>query len=91
MSIVCNQTFTEVGHLTALLLGMFGAWLAPSHAPQWSTLRLSLLAFGGLFALMMFSEDAQTLAAALPAGVAAVLITHWVSERRRPRGQVAIA
>ncbi|BBB41640.1 putative transmembrane protein [Mycobacteroides abscessus subsp. bolletii] len=91
VAIVCNQTFTEVGHLTALLLGMLGARLAPLHAPHWSALRLSLLACGCLFALMLFSEDGQTLAAALPAGVAAVLITHWVGERRRPHGQVAIA
>lgn len=91
VSIVCNQTFTEVGHLTALLLGMVGGHLAPRHTPHWSPLRLSLLAFGGLFALMLFSEDGQTLIVALPAGAATVLITHWVSERRRPHGQVAIA
>ncbi|MUM17754.1 MULTISPECIES: rhomboid-like protein [unclassified Mycobacteroides] len=91
VSIICNQTFTEVGHLTALLLGMLAARMVPSHTPHWSTLRLSLLIFGGLFAVMLFAEEGQTLAVALPAAGAVVLITHWVSVRRQPRGQAANA
>ncbi|MFA4081657.1 rhomboid-like protein [Mycobacteroides salmoniphilum] len=91
VSIACNQTFTEVGHLTALLLGMFAAHTLSLRTPRWSALRLVLLGFGGLFALMMFSEDAQTLAAAVPTAFAAVLLTQWVRSRREPRDQVAIA
>ncbi len=91
VSIACNQTFTEVGHLTALLLGMLAAHTLALRTPRWSALRLVLLGFGGLFALMMFSEDGQTLAAAVPTAFAAVLLTQWVRSRREPRDQVAIA
>ncbi|MGH3725852.1 MAG: rhomboid-like protein [Mycobacterium sp.] len=91
VAIICNQTFTEVGHLTALLLGVLAARMAPAHTPHWSTLRLSLLAFGGLFALMLFAEEGQTLAAVVPTAIAVVIVTRWVSARRRTRGQVAIA
>ncbi len=91
VSIACNQTFTEVGHLTALLLGVLAAQTLSLRAPRWSALRLVLLGFGGLFALMMFSEDGQTLAAAVPTALAAVLVTQWVRLRRKPRDQVAIA
>lgn len=91
VSVVCNQTFTEVGHLTALLLGMLAAHTLSLRPPRWSVLRLVLLSFGGLFALMMFSEDAPTLAAALPAAAAVVLVTQWIRLRREPRDQAAIA
>ncbi|MEU9809023.1 rhomboid-like protein [Mycobacterium sp. NPDC050853] len=94
VSIACNQMFTEVGHLIALILGMLVARTLPPlprRAPHWTALRLSLLAFGGLFALMMFAEDGPTLAAAAPTAIAAVLVTQWVNARRRPRDQVAIA
>lgn len=90
VSIVCLATFTEVGHMVALLLGMLAGHILPHTPVRWTTLRLSLLGFGGFFALMMFTEDLPTITVAAPIALGAVVLTLWFTARR-PRGQAAIA
>lgn len=82
--------FTNVGHATALVLGMvvgtrFG------HPAHWTTARYGLLAVAVAFGYMIMANTGVSIIATASLGTLGALSAHWIDRRRTVRRALAAA
>lgn len=82
--VAMSGDFTDVGHVTALILGMLVATRFGDPA-RWTAPRLVLLGVGAAFGYLMLTNGGLTLAVATGVGLAGAALAEGTLGRRRAR------